>query len=580
MARIKHHGFNQTELDRAKHQISRGDEWWDQGDKLASSTYASWCLSHFLRDEPILNARLIRELNARLLPGIVLEDVNGIFGQRFSDATTVLLVTAPEKYRDTLPTAESVSEQFSQIEAREAGAISDVETDRPLLSQKPKPGSIVEEKTIPEIGVAEWTLSNGLKVVLRPSDWDRDRIFFNGFSPGGTSVCGDDEYEAVSVVSNLIRDCGAGDFDRRELRNKSLETIAHADPYVWETREGIDGKALARDVQTMFELLYLRFTSPLACGDAFREWQNSKREWIKNQNADPRFVFYDTLDAILSQNHPRRRHISTLEELEAVDLDTGYRVFRDRFSDASDFTFVFYGDFDVDELKPLILTYVGSLPSTGRKETWRDIGVRPPRGVVKKVIRKGIEPQAEVAIVFTGPFEWSGQSEIVLEAMGEALRERLRNTLREEMSGTYGAMVAASAGADPFSRRVPYSCYTVYIHFGSAPERCEELVNAVFVQIDSLKTFECDERTVSSIRETKRRYLEGYLKKNSYWGSELVRAYFEGDDPREIPKVLEYIRSIDAPGIREAARKYLDLGNYVQLIRMPEGEQKAESQAK
>ena len=258
-----------------------------RGTRRNPSYYAFRCLSHFLRNEPILNPRIERELNAKLLPDITLEDLNGILGERFSEATIALLVTAPEKYRDTLPAAEQVSALFSQIESREAGALADVESDSPLLATRPEPGQIVDEKTIPEMGITEWTLSNGVRVVLKPTDFDRDRIFFHAWSPGGTSLYTDEEYLSARYFSSLIRDCGFGEFDRTALKKKLMNTIAYATPQVWELAEKLNGKALAKDVETMFQLLYLRFTAPMACEDALREQKNQMREAIKNPGRRP-----------------------------------------------------------------------------------------------------------------------------------------------------------------------------------------------------------------------------------------------------------------------------------------------------
>jgi zinc protease len=250
--------------------------------------------------------------------------------------------------------------------------------------------------------------------------------------------------------------------------------------------------------------------------------------------------------------------------LDSISLDRAMRVYRDRFADAGGFTFVFTGDFDDKQLKPLVTTYIASLPSINRTETWRDIGVRPPTGVVKKIVRRGIEPQGEVQIYFNGPFEWTHQNEWTLQAMGQILGKKLREVVREDMSATYH--IGAYAGADEF----PVPMYQIEISFGCAPERVDEILKAVFTQIDSLKTAGPEERLVAAIRETIKRRFESVSSKSWYWQRELHEAYFRGEDPRNILKEPEYAVSFDARTIQAAANKYFDMNNYIELIRLPE----------
>jgi zinc protease len=562
IARIEQHGFSDGELARVKKEWKRFGEWWNQGEKTGSEYYANQCQNNFLRNDPIMNQTIERELYDRLFSGVTLDDVNRVLSEWFDGSSRAILVSAPEKAGLALPSEESLRLVFDRVARKEALAIADDFKARPLLEKKPRPGKIVEEKKIPELGVTEWTLSNGVRVLLRPTDSDTERVFFEARKPGGSSLLSDRDYRELIPLRSLL-ECGVGNVDRVTLKKMRMGTIAYASPDVWPLYELIGGKAYMKDLETMFEMIYLRFTAQRGCEEQFDSWMAREREWLKNRDADPRTAFYDTLEMVLNQNDPRRMPL-TAQQLDSMSLDGAMEVFRDRFADASGFLFVFTGNFEPEKLKPLVTTYIGSLPSLNRVETWRDLGVRPPAGVVKKVVRRGIEQQAQVEIYFNGPADWSRENEATIGAMGEILGKKLREVVREDMGATYH--IGAGAGIDEF----PVPMYQIGISFGCAPERVDEILKAVFAQIDSLKTAGPEERHVAAVKESMRRRFMDLPKKSWYWERELQASYFRGEDPRNILKEPEIAASFDARSIQEAAKKYFDMNNYIELVRMPE----------
>jgi len=250
--------------------------------------------------------------------------------------------------------------------------------------------------------------------------------------------------------------------------------------------------------------------------------------------------------------------------VDSIDFEAGARLIKERFVDASDFTFIFHGDFEIDELKPLILSYVGSLPALHRKETWRDIGLRPPSGIVKRTIYRGIEPQCEVEIYFNAPYEWSRKNVWICNSLGDILSERLRNAVREELGGTYSIFTSAMI------EELPWAHSEAMISFACAPERADELIATVFGQIDSLKTFGPSEQSIMNAKASNRRFHEQWMKRNSWWGRQLMETYFRGEDPREIIREPEYGQAIDAASIQDAAKRIFDMNNYALFMRLPE----------
>ena len=230
----------------------------------------------------------------------------------------------------------------------------------------------------------------------------------------------------------------------------------------------------------MFQLIYLTFTAPRADATVFKVLTDQMKTMLASQQASPEYVFSQTLRTTLAQNHFRARPL-TPELLKEMDLQKSFAFYKDRFADASDFTFVFAGSFDVAAIKPLVEQYLGSLPSIRRKETWRNVGITPPTGVVEKVVRKGIEPKSQVDLVFTGAAAYDVTTRVALDALAVVLETRLREKLREALGGTYGVQVDANA------TKVPEPRYSVTIDFGCDPQRTEELVKALFKEIDALK---------------------------------------------------------------------------------------------
>jgi zinc protease len=563
--RVKKHGFIEPELGRVKERWIRVSQWSDQREKVKSDTYAGQCVENFLNGEPIVSPAAQRDLYEKLMPGISLEEVNELSGRWFGSGNCVILVSAPEKEGLSLPTEDALRAVFARVEQAPVEPYTEAQMERPLLAQTPRPGTIVKELKRPAVGITEWTLSNGARVILKPSDFDRERIFFSAFSPGGLSLVSNDSFRSAAYAQSVIQECGVGDFGREDLKKKLMGTLASAGTQMGELTEDCGGKAYTKDIETMFDLLYLRFTAPRMCDDEFKAFLVKMREYVKNKSADPQRVFQDTMQATMTRYNPRYRPM-TEAGVDSIDLAAAFRVYKDRFADASGFTFIFTGDFEVDKLKPFVRTYIGGLPSLNRSETWRDLGIEPPAGVVKKVVHKGIAPKSSVYLVFTGPYEWSRENQAAMGLMTEVLQTKLREVIREEKSGTYGVGVSGSGV------KYPRSEYGIYISFGCAPERVDELVAAVFAQIDTLKMNGPGESYVQRAKETKKRYLEEKMKDNGFWATNLREAYFLKENPDDILKDPGISESISPQRIRDAARTYFDMKNYMQFVLMPEKE--------
>lgn len=563
--RVKQHGFTQSELDRMKTEMLRFMERaYNERDKTNSSGYAAEYVRNFLTGEPSPGIAYEYALMQAVLPSITLVQVNALATEWIADDSRVITLSGPEKEGFDLPSEEEVLAVFDRVASMTIDAYEENVSEAPLVANIPEPGTIIEESYNETLDVTRLSLSNGIKVVLKPTDFKNDQILMRGTSPGGLSLVSDDIYTSASFASTLIGQSGFGEFGPIELQKKLAGKVAGVSPSISSLSEGISGSASPADLETLFQLTHLSFTAPRADEVAYQSFITRLGAFLQNQNANPAVAYRDTLSNTMTQNHPRRLPL-TQDQIDEVSLATAFEVYKDRFADASDFTFYFVGNFDVEGIKPYLTTYLATLPSINREENWQDEGVRPPKGVIQKAVYRGLEPKSQIQIIFSGESEWSQHTRRLVSAMGQVLNLKLREVLREDLGGTYGVGVNASQS------RTPYENYRVAIGFGCDPERAEELITSVFEQIDLLKAEAPDETYLTKVREASIRQHETALKENGTWLSSL-QFYDQTElDPNTILEGAKpFYDELTPAMIQEAAQRYLDIDNYVQVVLLPE----------
>jgi zinc protease len=330
-----------------------------------------------------------------------------------------------------------------------------------------------------------------------------------------------------------------------------------------DTEEVVSGSGSPQDLETLFQLIHLTFTQPRADAEIFSVITAQTKIALSNQRAQPEYAFQEAQVSALTQNHPRRR-LMTPEMIDQLSLDRAMAFYKDRLADASDFTFVFAGSFTVDAMKPLVEQYLASLPAIRRTETWKDVGVRPPRGVVERRVEKGIEPKSQTSLVFTGPFQYDPARRVAIRAMAMAVETRLREVLREDLGGTYSVGVGAGYS------KVPRPEYSVSISFGSAPDRTDALVTRVFEEMAKFKAEGPSESQVNDVRTAMQREYETSLKSNDYLAAQMSFKYLYGEDVAGVFSATQLFNALTPAMLRDAARQYLDTANYVKVQLFPE----------
>jgi zinc protease len=562
--RVEKFGFTATELDRVKTNMMRGVERAvTEKDNTPSSSLAAEYVRNFTEKEPIPGIEYEMALYSRFLPQITLTEVNALAKQWVPDKNRVVMVNAPEKAGLTIPDETKLAGVISAAAGKTLTAYVDTVGTQPLLDNAPPRGEIAKTTTKEAFGVTEWELSNGVKVVLKPTTFKEDEILFQAFSPGGTSLAPDDDFIPAQTAAQVIANGGVGKFSAVELRKMLTGKVASARPFIGELQEGLRGSASKKDLETMFQLIYLEFTQPRADADIFKVMTTSTKSQLANQQNSPEFAFAKTVNSVLTQDHPRAQ-MMTPEMVDKMSLDKSFAFYKDRFSDASDFTFVFVGSFDLDTMRPLVTQYLASLPATHRKETWKDIGIKKPTGVIEKRVDKGLEPKSRAEIVFSGAFPYNQEQRVAIRAMADVLQIRLRESLREDLGGTYS--VSASAGYT----KTPRPEYSVTIAFGCSPDRTDELVKTVFKEIDQLKTNGPTDKQVADVKETFLRDQETNMKQNGYLLAQIAARYEYSEDLTSLFNMADYYNKLDAATVREAARQYLKSDNFVKVTLFPE----------
>jgi zinc protease len=563
--RLRRHGFTSSELERAKERyLTWIEQVYKDRDNIESETLAESLAGHYLEGEPIPDVEFEYRLFQTFIPEITLEEVNRLASELLREDNRVVLVNAPESEATAVPTEGEVQALFASVAGKEIPPYQDRVLDQPLFTAQLPGGRVTERRSFAELGFEELILSNGVRVLLKPTDFKEEEILFSAFSPGGNSLVPDERYVAAVTAANVVEESGLNGFDAITLQKKLTGKVVSVSPWIGELYEGMRGSTRPQDMETLLQLIYLYFTEPRRDEQSYQAYRQRLLAMVENRESSPMTIFWDTVRSAIAQDHYRARPW-TEEVLEEMDLKESLEIYRDRFADAGDFTFVFVGNFQPAEVEPLLARYLGSLPSGGRIETWRDVEMDPPTGIVEREVDKGLEPQSRVQIVFAGSTDWSLRSRLQLEALKQVLDIVLRENVREEAGGSY------DVGVDAELNHYPDEEFFVYVGFGCAPDQVQNLTDLVFEQILELREQGPPQKDVDKVKEILRREHEQNLRTNDYWLGILQLAYINELDPEVLLDFDARLQSISADTLQRMAVETLDPGNYVRVVLNPEG---------
>jgi len=563
--RVDQHGFLPAELDRAKaSQLRALESAYQEREKSESGNYAAEYINHFLTAEPTPGIAWEYETAKRVLPTVTLQDVNSLGRQWITEVNRVLAVSAPTGPNAAVPTAGELLNTFRKVDGETMTAWTESVSDAPLIATPPAKGRVVTEAKIPELNVTDWKLSNGVRVVVKPTDFKADEVIIQAYSPGGTSLVADADFVEGSLATLAVGRGGVATFDAIELGKKLAGKRAGVNFAIGNLNESISAGGSPKDIETILQLIYLKAVAPRRDEAAFNALRAQYVPLLANRDKDPEQVFGDTVVITMQQNHPRAQPLSSAM-LQNMRYDRAFEIYKDRFADASDFTFVIVGAVNVDSLKPMVEQWLGALPSTGRKETFKDVGLKNPTTVIEKTVRKGVEPKAQTLVLFTGETTFDAASRYAMRSMGELLEMKLLENLREALGGTYSVSARGSLS------KYPKAEYQFEIQFGSAPDKADLLWKTVTAVIDSVKQNGATAAELQKVREQQLRAQEVSLKENGYWVGNIAARLENGEDPRGLATYTkDFIEKLTSEQIRDAARRYLDMSRYAKFVLLPE----------
>jgi zinc protease len=563
LERIHRYGFVPPEFDRSRRNLQKDfDNAYAERGNTESGDYADDCAENFLTGSSLSDIATVRAIGDSLLPGITLEEVNQAAQRWLENRNRVIALTAPDRVRDSLPGPSALLAVLDSVAKRPLQPYAEQLSNEPLVTADLPEAAIVSETVDTTNGVTRWTLANGVRVVLKPTDFKADEVQLAGFSPGGVSRAPDSLVTAAAFVGAAIAAGGLGRYDAVDLEKKLAGRRAGVGPWIGAYEEGISGGASPSDLDQLFQLIWLLFTAPRVDSAAFDVMHRNALTQLAQQEVDPGRAFRDTLSVTLGQHHPWTAPL-TAARADSVTIGRVYGLFDDRFADAADFTFVLVGSFQPDTVRPLVRRYLGNLPALHRDNSARDPGLSTPKGVVIREVHKGLAARSRTAIVFSGDFTWTRRERGLMDGVTRILEDRLRNELREELGGTYSVNVSGQPS------RVPHPAYKLSIEYGSAPERVEELAAEVLREVDSLRATGPTAEEVANWKEAVRRRHQVAVRENDYWLSVLSSSISGGESLAELLDPESWLAPATTSDLQQAATRFLDPSRYVRVTLLP-----------
>ena len=564
--RVKRFGFQPTELARAKENVLTDlQNYAKEKDKTESATYTSEYVNHFLSGSPSPGIDFELSFFEEIKDQISVEDINTLAKQWVQDENRVVIVTGVDKEGVVLPQESEIVDILDNLNLEGIAPYEDQVTDAPLIEDIPMGGNVVDRKSFDEIAVEEITLSNGLKLVLKETDFKNDEILMSAFSPGGHSLHSDEEFQSAKMAARIIDQSGVGNFSLIELQKLLTGKNVEISPYINATREGFSGNTTPEDLETLLQLTHLYFTAPRRDTAAFQSLIGRNKAFFKNLLANPQYFYQDRVERILSQNHYRGGGIPKPEEMDQVQMNQAFAVYDERFASADDFTFFFVGNLNMEQSIPLFEKYLGSLPANSVKEKWNDRGIRPPSGKVEEKVFRGTDEKSMVTIVFAGDDHLKKKDYYTFGALGDILSNRFIEILRENESSVYTVNVSA------YTSKIPRNQYRLSVTFPCSPDNVDKLTSLVYEEIEKIQENGVEANEIEKIQEADLQNRKENLKRNDFWLGQLVNYYYNEADLAGFYDYETFVKNLSSEDLKQVAAQYVDLDSPIRISLFPEG---------
>ncbi len=566
--RVKQHGFLNTEFERQKEDIlSSYEKAAKEADKTQSTTLAGEYVNNYLKQEPIPGIETELKYVTEFLGDIQLEEVNALVTKWITDENFVLALTAPKKEDLLIPTEKTIISILDAAKKETLSAYVDNFKEEPLIKETLTGGKIINTKSNAEFGYTEYTLNNGIRVIVKATDFKNDEILINAFSPGGSSLYDDNLYFNASMAANIIGGSGIGDFDKTQLTKKLKGKNIALSPNIGELTQGFSGSCSPKDFETALQLIYLFFKEPRKDQEAFDKYVSQLKNQLRFINASPEAAFYKELQKATYPDSKRMIVIPSEEDLNSLNLEQAYRIYTERFGpNSGNFTFLFVGNIDSDSTLRMIEKYLGSLPSSNKKEVWINRSSPFAKGIVNKEVIKGTEDKATLAIIECKMFDDydNTKERTIVSVLSEALQISITEEIREKMGSAYSPHIELDI------EKYPNSEISLSMIIQCKPDRVDKITKAVLNLLKKYQKKGTDKETLEKVKKQLISKRETAMKQNNTWVGMLYVYYWENISLRSFEKYSEDVNAITNDDIKAFAKKYLSVEEYVRVTLKPE----------
>ena len=556
--RARRFGFTESEYARARaNYLQSLESAYNEREKTKHGSYVREYVQNFLNGEPIPGIEAEYAMMNQLAPNIPLQAMNMVMQQLVPDSNQVVIIAGPAKEGLKYPTKEEVINLLKSMKDLDLQAYVDKVSDEPLMKEAPKGGKIISEKEGDIYGSTRLVLSNGVTVYVKKTDFKADEIRMKGTSLGGKSIFPDKDALNFAVMDNVIAVGGLGNFSQVDLTKVLAGKKVSVNAGLGATTENVFGTCSPKDFETMMQLTYLTFTAPRKDAEAFESFKNRMKAQLESAQANPLSSINDSLQKAMYNNHPRVVMMKP-EMVDQIDYDRILEMYNDRFKDASDFTFYFVGNIDLETAKPLIAEYLGALPAINRKETFKDTKMSIRKGVYKNEYAKEQQtPTATIVFLYSGKAPYTLKNDILLSFATQVLDMVYTEEVREKEGGTYGVNCFGDL------QKYPKEQLLLQIVFQTDPAKKDKLAGIV---VDELKKLAAEGPLDVHLQKVKEYMLKKYAdnqKENGYWMNNLNDYFYYGMDMTE--GYTDIVNSITAKDIQKFVSDLLKQGNEIEV---------------
>ena len=569
MLLVRQFGFQIDEFDRTKEKILR---WLQHSlaeqDKTTSANHADACLSHFLNGTPLLSASQSSELIQEVLKTIDLQQINQSLVTALPISGNKLIVfTGPGSAAFKVPQNRQLLSWVRAAEKQELKPVVLKQVAAALMA-RPEAGEILSEQFDEKRQVYEWVLSNGLKVVLKPTKFKNDEILLQAQRYGGTMLLPDAQHVAANMAVALVGGMGAGPYTATGLNKMLAGSLVSYSLGQSNYVDFVNASSGLQDLEKLLQIQYLRFTQPRMDKALFAGMIQREQDSVKDLQGSPDFQFSQAVEGLFYQNHSRRSRSFEVAELARLKPESMMQIYQQRFSSAYGMRFIFVGNLQPDNLRPLIKTYLASLPAQPIPLEFQDRGLRGLSGISEHKIYAGKESKAQLSILAEFPYPYSENEQRLLNLLCDIINLRIHQVLRGESALIYSGGISAGLS------RLPYQHLSLAIHLPCAPENVTKVKQILFDELTKLRR---EGPALADLERARQALLKNHqlqLQENEFWLDELSDSYFYNQDLHDPASYQASLEALTVADLQQAANRMLSMNSYASFIWLPQAYKK------